>query len=102
MMHVGSREHIHDQFQGFLCSFSPSGVGKIARAHSYMLRRLDQVAEQLEEEFIHSVVDADKTIRENEEAFVSPQARLKMSLQNLTFREVRRGIISRTLSQVAL
>jgi hypothetical protein len=46
-----------------------------------MLRRLDQVTQQLEEEFIQSVVDADRTIRQSEDlaqhASTSAQVRLK-------------------------
>lgn len=74
-------EHVYDQFADFLSAFSPWEVEEIACVHDYMLRRLDQVTQQLEEEFIQSVVDADKTIRQNEdlaeEASASAQARLK-------------------------
>jgi hypothetical protein len=74
-------EHVYDRFADFLSAFSPWEVEEIACVHNYVLRRLDQVTQQLEEEFIQSVVDADRTSRQNEDlaeqASASAQARLK-------------------------
>lgn len=73
-------EYMYPQFEEFLSAFSPWEVDEIACVHSYMLRRLDQVTQKLEDEFVQSVVDASKIIRRNEDPAKQPsltsQARL--------------------------
>jgi hypothetical protein len=76
-----SGEPMYDKFADFLSAFSPWEIDEIGCVHHYLLRRLDQVTQQLEEEFIQSVVDADRTTRHSEDlaqhASASAQARLE-------------------------
>lgn len=73
-------ERIYAQLAEFLSSFNPWEVEEIRCVHDYMLKRLDLVTEQLEDEFIQSIVDADQKIAKNEDlaqqASESVEARL--------------------------
>ena len=73
-------EHIHTQLGKFLPAFSPWEVEEIGCVHDYLLKRLDLVTEQLEDEFIQSIVDADWKIAHSEDlakqACESVEARL--------------------------
>jgi hypothetical protein len=61
----GDGEHVNGQLARFLSRFSPWEAEEIGCVHDYMIRRHDQVTEHLEEEFIQSVLDADRKIRQN-------------------------------------
>lgn len=83
----GDGENFYGQLARFLSRFSPWEAEEIGCVHDYMSRRLDQVTEHLEEEFIQSVLDADRKIRQNEDiagqASQSAEARLKCMSRNL-------------------
>lgn len=75
-----------DELAGFLSAFEPWEAEEIGCVHDYMLSRLDEVVEELEDEFIQSVLDADRRITDDqhlaEEAGKNLEARLGCILTN--------------------
>ena len=73
-------ECVYGQLAEFLSAFSPWEVEEIGCVHDFITKRLYQITENLEDEFVQSVVHADLKIRQDEnlanQAFESIDARL--------------------------